>query len=79
LIGHWPRTALGSGIVDSNIQPAEPLYRLVDKVANLILLTHVGLHELGLGAKATQFGCERPASLFVSAGYDDLAPALAKA
>jgi len=42
--------ALGTGIVDGNIEPAKAFHGLIHKIPHLIIMAHVGADELRLSA-----------------------------
>jgi hypothetical protein len=63
---------LGAGIVDRNAEPAEPLHRLIDEVAHLLIMTNVGADELGFRAERAQLLSELGASVAMAARNDDL-------
>jgi len=54
-----PWRAFRAGIVDGDVEPAEPRVRAVDKRAHLILVPDIGLDERSLGAERAQLGFER--------------------
>jgi hypothetical protein len=70
LLGQRAGPAFGAGIIDGDVDPAEPRDRLIDKAAHIVFTAHVGLDEGGLGAKSAQLGFERPAFGFAAARGD---------
>src|SRR5216684_3799503 len=71
LIDDQARLALGTGIVDGGIDPAEAGHGLIDQVAHLVFVTDVGLDERGFGAQAAKFGLESLAFGLPAAGDDE--------
>jgi hypothetical protein len=71
LLRHWAWLALGAGIVDGHIQAAKALHGAIDKIAHVVFMAHVGVHELGLGAQLAQFGGQGLASVIAAAGHND--------
>ena len=47
-IGRATAVAFGGGVVHRDIETAKPSNGLIDESADLILLAHVGVDELGL-------------------------------
>src|SRR5712691_5097097 len=71
LIDDQAPLALGTGIVDGGVDPAEAGHGLIDQVAHLVFVTDVGLDERGFGAQAAKFGLESPAFGLPAAGDDE--------
>jgi hypothetical protein len=70
LLGQRARLAFGAGIVDGDVEPAEPCDRFIDKAAHIVFAAYVVRDERGLGAKPAQLGFERPALGFAAARGD---------
>jgi hypothetical protein len=48
--------AFGTGVVDGNIQAAKALDGLIDQVAHIVVMAHVGTPILRLSADVAEFG-----------------------
>ena len=72
MFGHWAWVAFGACIVDGHVKSPKALYGLIDKVAHVVLMTHVGADKLGFHAKRAKFFNQRRAGVVVSTGNDDL-------
>jgi hypothetical protein len=64
--------ALGAGVVDGDVEAAEPGYRPVDQVLHVALVADIGADEFRFRAKRPQFGDQRFAQVIAAAGNDDL-------
>ena len=71
--------AFSASIVHSDIETAKPCDGLVDQSADVILLAHIGVNELGLRTERAQLLNERLAGLLTPTGNDHLRALLAKA
>src|SRR2546426_12017665 len=78
LIDDQAPLALGTGIVDGGVDPAEAGHGLIDQVAHLVFVTDVGLDERGFGAEAAKFGLESLAFGLAAAGDDEAGAGLGK-
>jgi hypothetical protein len=72
LLNHRTRLAFRASIVDGDIEAAESRDGLVDHGADVILLTDVGVDELGLRTERAQLLSERLAGLITPTGNDHL-------
>ena len=63
--------ALGSRIVDRDIEPSEPVDRPIHQAADLILVPDVGLDEFRLRAKGANFFREFHSGVRPPAGNDN--------
>jgi hypothetical protein len=43
--------AFGSGVIDGGVEPTEPCDRLIDQLAHLVIVAHIGADEFRLGAE----------------------------
>ena len=66
-----PRLALGAGVVDGDVEPAEAGDGGINQALYVVLVTHVGGDEFRLGAERAKLLGQRLAGLFVAAGDDD--------
>ncbi len=64
--------ALGAGVVNGDIEPAEALDCAVDEAADVVLAADVGGDEVGLGAKGADFLGQLRARVGAAAGNNDL-------
>jgi hypothetical protein len=71
LFGHRTGRPLSAGIVDGDVEAAEPLDRLRDQRLHVALVSDVGANEFGFGVKRAQFGCDRHAGVGAATGDDD--------
>src|ERR1700719_183262 len=71
LLDQRARVSFGAGIVDRDIQAAEALDSLFDKVAHVVFVTHVRQNESGFSAEATKLFFECLAFGLAAAGYND--------
>ena len=71
LLRHGTGLAFGTRVVDRHVQAAETLDGPIDQAADIVLVTHVGSPELGLGAGRSEFIGQLLAFLIASAGDDD--------
>ena len=62
--------AFGAGIIDGDIEAAEPGDRPVDQVLHLVLVAHVGADEFRFGAECPQFGDQSQARVLATPGND---------
>ena len=80
LIRDRARLAFGACGIDGGVEPAKARDSLVDQIAHVILVAHVGTDERGFGAEAAQLGLRAPC-LRLPGGRTTttFAPSLAKA
>jgi hypothetical protein len=71
LLGDRPRLALGAGIIDGDVEPAEAGDGVIDQAAHILFVAHVGLDEGGLRAERMELGFQRLAFGLAAAGGDD--------
>jgi hypothetical protein len=62
--------ALEPGVVHRNVGTAESCDRVVDEIADLVFLRHIGPNELCLGAERSQLGGKFLPLVVVAAGHD---------
>ena len=72
LVGDRANLAFGAGVVHRDIEAAKPCDGLVDQSADVIVLAHVGVDELGLRTERAQLLNERLSGLITPAGNDDV-------
>jgi hypothetical protein len=72
LVGNRAGLAFGAGVVDGDVEAAEPGDGLVDELADVVLVADVGTHELSFRAQRTQLGDQRSACVIAAAGNDDI-------
>ena len=68
-----------AGVVDGNVQTAEALQRLIDQVADIVFMAHVGAPILRLRAEPAKFSDELLTGFVAASGHHDAAPSRAKA
>ena len=78
LLGDRARLAFGAGVVDRDIEPAEACDGLVDQIAHVVFVAHVGVDELGLDPRLRSSASECLAGLSRRAGNDHLGALLGK-
>jgi hypothetical protein len=66
--------AFGAGIVHRDIETAKPFDGLVDQGADVIVLAHVGIYELGFRTEGAQLLNKRLAGVIMPTGNDHLRP-----
>jgi hypothetical protein len=71
LFGHRAELAFGAGIIDGDVEAAEPRDGFVDQVLHLILAADIGTNEFHFRAKGTKLGGQCLASVIAAAGDDD--------
>src|SRR6266851_2842556 len=71
LLGHRAGLALGAGVVDGDVEAAEPGDRLVDQVLHVAFVADIGADEFRFRAKRAQFGDQRFANIIAAAGNHD--------
>ena len=81
LLRHRAGLAFGAGVVDGHVQATKARNGPIDQVAHLVLVAHVGRHELGFSAERAQFGLTSfLAGFLVATGNDECgAPSRANA
>jgi hypothetical protein len=48
--------AFGSRVVDGYVQATESRYGLIDQPANVLFMTHIGVHKFRFGTQPAKFG-----------------------
>ena len=56
LLGNRAGVAFGAGVVDGGVEPTEARDRLIDQLAHIVFVAHVGTDELGLRAERAKLG-----------------------
>ena len=70
LLGHRPRNALGAGVVDRDVEAAEPRDGLVDHRTNVIFLADVSFDEVGFRTERAKLFDKFRAGFLASSGDD---------
>src|SRR3954447_6279842 len=78
LIRDRARLALGACGIDGGVDPAKARNGLVDQIAHVVLVAHVGTDERRFGAEAAECGLQRLAFGFPAARRDDVCAILGK-
>src|SRR6266436_1219059 len=63
--------SIGPGVVDGDVEAAEPGDRPFDQVLDVAFVANVGADEFRFGAKRAQLGDQRFADIIAAAGNDD--------
>ncbi len=71
LFGDRAGRAFGAGIIDGDIEAAEPGDRPVDQVLHVALAADVGADEFRFRAECSQFGDQRQARVLATPGNDE--------
>jgi len=79
LIDEWTRLPFGARGIDGGVNAAEACNSLVDQIAHLVVVAHVGANEGGFGAEAAEFGFQCLAFRFAASRCDDACAFLGKA
>ena len=72
LLGHRAGSAFGAGIVDGDVEAAEPGDGFVDQVLHVAFVADVGANEFGFRAKPAKFADQRLAGIIAAAGNHDI-------
>src|SRR5271165_4731688 len=70
-IGSRTGSALGAGVIDSNVEATETGDGLVDEVLDFLFMPHIGAQKFGLSAELAQFSGQLLAFIVVSTGNND--------
>src|SRR5882757_5869765 len=68
LLRHRTRLTFGAGVVDRDVKTTEASHGLVDQVADVVFVAHVGADEFSFRAEATELPGQGMARLVATAG-----------
>src|SRR5260370_9356685 len=71
LFGHRAGLAFGAGIIDGDVEAAEPRDGLLDQVLHLVLMADIGANEFRFRAKRAKLGGQRLGGVIAAAGDED--------
>ncbi len=71
LFRHGTGAALGPGVVDGHIEPAESCHGLVDQVADIVFVADISTDEFGFHTETAELLGQRMARLVAAAGHND--------
>jgi hypothetical protein len=71
LLSRWAGLAFGAGVVDGNVEPAEPSDGFVDQILHVALVVNVGADEFCFRTGGAKLGGQRFAGVIATAGNDD--------